>query len=365
MRVALMSSYIPPHPGGQERHVSDLARWLTERGHELTVVTSDLSGAPDRETPGYHIVWLPSIRLGSDALPRGLRRTLREVGPDIIHIHSPLSFISTLASACSGDVPLVATYHGDFYKSSLPGNILKNLRNHLQLPYALCKARRVMVLTESDKRLVASYGVDDGLVEVVPPGLDLDVYKPDDGDLGSVDGRVLYVGRVVYEKGIRELIDAFARVCEGTEGVDLLVAGTGYAMEDMRRRAERMGIGPRVRFLGWVDHDDLIPLYKEACVVVLPSFSEGLPYAMLEAMAAGRPVICSDVSGMNELVHHDENGLLFDIEDPEGLRRAMDRLLSDPAECDRLGRRAREDCLARFSKERWLDDVERVYAEVV
>lgn len=365
MRVALMSSYIPPHPGGQERHVSDLARWLAERGHDVTVITSDLSGAPGIETPGYDIIWLPSVRLGSDALPRGLRRTLRRLDPDLVHIHSPLSFISTMTSACCRDIPVVATYHGDFYKSSLPGNILKNLRNHLQLPYTLCGARRIMVLTESDKLLLASYGVDSGTVEVVPPGLDLDDYTPAVGNGGPSDHRVLYVGRVVHEKGIRELVAAFAELCDRTENVELLIAGTGYALDETRRSIEEMGLGARVRFLGWVDHDDLRRLYRESCLVVLPSFSEGLPYAMLEAMAAGRPVVCSDVSGMRELVHHGENGLLFDIHDPDALREAMERLLSDPPGCERMGARAREYCMSRFSKERWLDDIERVYGEAV
>jgi len=363
MNIALFSSYMPPHPGGQERHVSQLARALVQRGHQVTVVTSDLSGDPDRETDGMRIVWLPSIRLGSDALARGIRGAIREARPDVVHIHAPISMISSQASLLRRGVPMVVTYHGDFHKSTMGGNILKNLRNHLQLPLILKGARRVVVLTMADRDLLESYGVDPGVISIVPPGLDMDGYRS--GGVTPVAGRVLYVGRVVYEKGIRELVEAFETVSRRVEHAELYVAGSGYALEEMERTVQRNGLGQRVNFLGWVDHDELRARYREAQVVVLPSFSEGMPYAMLEAMAAGRPVVCSDVSGMRELVRHGENGLLFDLKDPEALAASLERLLGDPEACDRMGARAREICGERFSRERWIDDMERVYREAV
>jgi glycosyltransferase involved in cell wall biosynthesis len=363
MRIALFSSYMPPHPGGQERHVSELARSLSDRGHEVTVVTSDLSGDPGMETDGIRIIWLPSVRLGSDALTRGLRGALREVRPDLVHIHTPISMISTQASLFRKGVPLVATYHGDFHKSTLGGNMLKKLRNHLQLPFVLRGARRVVVLTGSDRELLVSYGIDPGVISLVPPGLNLDGYGGE--GIAPVEGRILYVGRVVYEKGMRELMEAFGTLARRMEHAELHVAGTGYAMEEMERLVERKGLGSRVHFLGWVEHERLKVMYGEAQVVVLPSFSEGMPYAMLEAMAAGRPVVCSDVSGMCELVRHGENGLLFDLQDPDALVDALGRLLGDPEACDRMGARARELCEERFSQERWVDDMERVYREAV
>ena len=175
----------------------------------------------------------------------------------------------------------------------------------------------------------------------------------------------MYVGRVVYQKGVRELVRSFAALCEKEEDVELVVAGDGADLEGMKELARRLGVEERVSFRGWVDRDELIGLYHGAMGVVLPSFSEGMPYTVLEAMAAGKPVICSRVSGMDEVVDHGVNGLLYDLGNEMGLMKAMLRLVRDPEECRRLGERAREDCLRRFSQERWLADTVGVYERAI
>ncbi len=109
----------------------------------------------------------------------------------------------------------------------------------------------------------------------------------------------------------------------------------------------------------------MVEHYKRAMMVVLPSFSEGMPYALLEGMAAGRPVIASDVSGMNELVDHGTNGLLYDINDGDALADAMLCLSRDPAECERMGGNGRELICSSFSRERWLEDTVRVYEKAL
>ncbi|MCK4969973.1 MAG: glycosyltransferase family 4 protein, partial [Thermoplasmata archaeon] len=154
-------------------------------------------------------------------------------------------------------------------------------------------------------------------------------------------------------------------VCEQEEGVELQVAGDGDALDDMKALAIGLGIEHRVSFLGWVDHDEMVEHYKRAMMVVLPSFSEGMPYALLEGMAAGKPVIASDVSGMNELVDHRTNGLLYDINDGDALADAMLRLSRDPAERARMGGNGRELICSSFSRERWLEDTVRVYEKAL
>lgn len=367
MRVALVTSYFPPSPGGQERHVLELARGLAQLGHEITVITSDHMdpGKWDGLGPGVRIIGLPMVLVGTDALTLGVPRALDEVGPDLIHIHSPLTFISTQTSAVSGKVPLVITYHGDYHKSSLLGNTVKFFRNRFQLPYVLRNARTVVALSRSDRRLLCGYGVDPEKIEIVNPGLDTDKFECELPPGAFKGRRILYVGRIVYEKGIRELITSFAALCEQEEGVELQVAGDGEALDDMKALAGELGIEQRVTFLGWVEHEEMVDLYKRAMMVVLPSFSEGMPYALLEGMAAGRPVIASDVSGIRELVDHGNNGLLFDINDGEALAKAMLKLSRDPAECERMGGNGRELVCSTFSRDRWLEDMVRIYEKAL
>jgi glycosyltransferase involved in cell wall biosynthesis len=308
---------------------------------------------------------LPMVMVGTDALTFGVPRALAEVGPDLVHIHAPLTLISTQTSAVVGKVPLMVTYHGDYHKSSLPGNLLKSLRNRFQLPYVLRNARTVIALSRSDRRLLCGYGIDPERIEIVNPGLDIDKFECELPPDGSEGRRILYVGRIVYEKGIKELITSFGAVCGQEEGVELQVAGDGDALDDMKALAIGLGIEHRVSFLGWVDHDEMVEHYKRAMMVVLPSFSEGMPYALLEGMAAGKPVIASDVSGMNELVDHGTNGLLYDINDGDALADAMLRLSRDPAECERMGGNGRELICSSFSRERWLEDTVRVYEKAL
>ncbi len=361
MRIVIVTAYFPPHKGGQERHVLELARGLVGLGHEVAVITSDLSGFPAEAQEDFRIIWTPSCKIGSDALTFGLGRALAEVNADVMHVHSPLSIISTQAAARRGSTPMVVTYHGDFYKSGRLSNAFKRMRNRLQLPYVLDRACAVIALSRSDAALLVSYGQAPEGIEVVYPGMDLARFEggPEPGTRGA--HKILYVGRVVYQKGVRELVRSFAALCEQEEGVELVVAGDGEDLEEMMELARRLDVEDRVRFRGWVDRDELIGLYHEAMAVVLPSFSEGMPYAVLEAMAAGRPVISSRVSGMDEVVDHGVNGLLYNHGDEKGLQKAMLRLVRDPEESRRMGERARKDCRTRFSQERWLADTVGVY----
>ena len=367
MRVALVTSFFPPSPGGQERHVLELARGLAQLGHDVTVITSDHMdpGNWDGLGPGIRLMGLPMVMVGTDALTFGVPRALAEVGPDLVHIHAPLTLISTQTSAVVGKVPLMVTYHGDYHKSSLPGNLLKSLRNRFQLPYVLRNARTVIALSRSDRRLLCGYGIDPERIEIVNPGLDIDKFECELPPDGSEGRRILYVGRIVYEKGIKVLITSFGALCEQEEAVELQVAGDGDALDDMKALAILLGIEHRVSFLGWVEHDEMVEHYKRAMMVVLPSFSEGMPYALLEGMAAGKPVIASDVSGMNELVDHGTNGLLYDINDGDALADAMLRLSRDPAERARMGGNGRELICSSFSRERWLEDTVRVYEKAL
>jgi len=365
MRIALVTSYFPPHPGGQELHVLKLAQGLVELGHDVTVITSNMDLGDGPEPSDYRVVKLPFIKIASDVFTFGVGRALREAKPDVIHIHAPICIIATQASMRMLNTPLVATYHGDYYKSSFMANVVKALRNHIQLPFVLRNADTINALSDNDRRLLTDYGIDPDKIEIIYPGVDLAKF-PVDQETWSPNGkRILYVGRIVYEKGVKELITSFGTLSQQEEDVELVIAGDGDALKDMKALVSRSGLEDRVTFLGWLPHDEIIEQYGQAMVVVLPSFSEGMPYAVLEAMAAGRPVIASNVSGLRDVVDHQKSGLLYDVSDPDGLREAMLRLVTDPELCRRLGERAREHCQATFGNHRWLEDMVRIYESVL
>jgi colanic acid/amylovoran biosynthesis glycosyltransferase len=151
------------------------------------------------------------------------------------------------------------------------------------------------------------------------------------------DGRVqlIFVGRLSSEKGIAGLIEAFAATASPLLG--LTIVGDGPLGPELRGQVERAGLSPRVRFAGRLPEADTLAAIAQSDILVLPSFMEGLPIVLMEALALGKPVIASRVAGIPELVRDGETGLLFDPSDWGELTSAIDRLAADPDLCRHMG----------------------------
>jgi len=149
---------------------------------------------------------------------------------------------------------------------------------------------------------------------------------------------LLAIGRHVKQKGFDVLLRAFSQLASQFSGHDLLIAGDGSEHESLKQLAQTIGNGARVIFPGRVDHDAAVSLFAGCTLFVLPSRHEPMGIVNLEAMAAGRAVIATDVGGVPELVQHERTGLLVRPDDSAALATAMTRLLTDAAERDQLGR---------------------------
>jgi glycogen(starch) synthase len=175
---------------------------------------------------------------------------------------------------------------------------------------------------------------------------------------------VLLAGRLVYEKGFQVALDALpALLARVAGGVQFAVAGSGPYAEELRERANALGLSGRVAFLGWTGDDELHDLYAAADVCAVPSLYEPFGLVALEAMAAGCPVVAADTGGLREVVP-DGTGLRVRPGDPAGLADALERVLADAALGERLARAAAAHA-ARF---RWDDAARRtagVYDQVL
>lgn len=174
-------------------------------------------------------------------------------------------------------------------------------------------------------------------------------------------GRVLFLGRLWREKGIDDLLAAAARIAPGIPELRLVCAGDG----DVGRvgaAARSLGLADRIELPGWLDGDPKAAALREAAVFVLPSYAEGLPMGVLEAMAQGVPVVATDVGGVREALG--EAGLLVPAGDVAGLAEALAALLQDPARAARLGRAGRERAQALFSPEQVRAELAAMYTEL-
>ena len=305
------------------RFVADVVEGLERRGLEVSVLAPGTYRDFGLAYGGglVHNVkrrpWLAPLLLVS--MIRAVRRTARR--GDLVHAH----WLAAGAVCVLARRPFVLTLHG----SGTAGRFadLELARRFPRLFGAIVRRARVVICVSAALGEAAdSCGARD--VRVIPNGVRI----PASVEPEAKPAEVLFAGRLSPEKGIEELLAA-------TAGMNLVVAGDGP-------------LRPLVPgALGFVPHDELERLYDRAAVVVLPSYREGLPLCVIEAMAHGRPVVASNVGGIPELVEDGVTGLLVEPGDVDGLRATIERLLQDPALRRRMGLAGRERIVERCSLE--------------
>jgi glycosyltransferase involved in cell wall biosynthesis len=198
-------------------------------------------------------------------------------------------------------------------------------------------------------------------VTVVPNAVPL----PPAPSLGAGQpGRVLFLGQLERRKGVYELLDAFAALLPAFPQASLALGGQGE-LGAVRRRAAELGIEHQVVLLGWIDGPEKQAELARAAVFCLPSHAEGLPMAMLEAMAAGKPVVVTPVGGIPDAVQDGDNGLLVAPGQVAPLAGALARLLGDAGLRQRLGQRARATIAARFDAAVVTGRISDIYRELI
>ncbi|MFC1885083.1 glycosyltransferase family 4 protein, partial [Thermodesulfobacteriota bacterium] len=188
-------------------------------------------------------------------------------------------------------------------------------------------------------------------IKTIPNGVDTVLYSPVDRDTKKERCRALFVGRLTYQKGLDVLIDALKSMAVNVRP-QLTIAGDGNDRLKLERRVREFGLEDDVHFTGWYDRSKIPDLYKNADIFLLPSRHEGMSNALLEAMASGLPVIATQIAGNEELVSHNETGLLVKVEDVPALSEAMKRLVSDSALRKKMGAAGREMIITRYSWKR-------------
>ena len=176
-------------------------------------------------------------------------------------------------------------------------------------------------------------------------------------------GRILFLGRPEKEKGIFELLTAITLIKDHYPELKLAIAGDGD-LEALQERVDQQGIGQYVEILGWIDPDRRATELARAALFVLPSYNEGLPMAMLEAMSAGKAIVVTPVGGIPETVTDNFNGLFVPPADAAALSSAIKKLLSDQTLRETLGRNARQTIELGYSTDTALEKLAAVYAEI-
>jgi glycogen(starch) synthase len=339
--------------GGMQNHAAELTRCLDRLGVGQVVVTSRLAGPADRVPFGAHgQVIRTGLRvpvLRQAWAPLAARHVLGGGRVDLVHAHCgedvavlPLAW---LAARRHGS-PVVVTMHLSVRHTLRPatprGAVLRAAGGTVER-WLLPGAAAVIALTPSAARLLRGDGIPAQRVHVIPPGYDPALFAAAAPDPfpGLPRPRVAYLGRLAPQKDVGTLLEAFARLPAPAQ---LLVAGDGPDRPALQRRAQPFG--NRVHFTGFVPHTQVPAVLRHADVLVLCSIYEEFGAALIEAMAAGLPVVATRVGGTADLVKDGVNGLLVAPRNPDALAAAISRVLADPATATRLSSAGRRTAAA-------------------
>ncbi len=427
MKIGMVSEFYYPHPGGISEHIRCLSRELARRGHDVVVITGSMPpGGMEpgprtvrlgRSVPLRYNAGLSRVTVGR-RLGAALRRTLREERCDLLHVHNPLMPVLPLLALEAAESPVVATLHSGYPRDRLAELFRRPLQRRLE--------RASFLLPVSHAAWRAVEGIFDRPWRIVPNGVDAAFFAPDRigstgapptgaphpgslhlgvPDLGLPDpggllpdvrrsgerlsdiwlpgarvpdarldhahlpgarqpSRILFAGAVVPRKGLDVMLAAFDLVCARRGDVELWVAGDGPLLPRLRR-AQRTRSARLTRYLGHCGREALRTALHAADLFCAPSLGrESFGMVLLEAMAAGVPVVASAIPGYDEVVEPGRDGLLVPPGDPARLAAAIERLLDDAPARARL-RAAGRAKAAEYAWLRIAERVEEIYLEAL
>ena len=280
-----------------------------------------------------------------------LLRCIRRERPDIVHTHtSKAGILGRLAARLAGAPHIIHTPHGHVFYGHF-GRLASALFLALERRFA-CFTDKMVALTPTERQDHIDLGVGCAQdIVTIHSGVDLDSFAAQGLDaavekasLGLDPTRPLvgFAGWLLPIKGPMHLLNAMESVWQIHPDANLVFVGKGALEAELRQKAGRLGADGRVAFLGWRDDlNEIMPLFD---VFVLPSLNEGMGRVLVEAMAAGRPIVASRVGGIPDLVRHGVNGLLVPARDEIQLADSISWLLSNPDKAARMGAAGRRKC---------------------
>jgi glycosyltransferase involved in cell wall biosynthesis len=382
-RILIFAAYFYPHVGGYEKLVYELSRRLVQKGYEIDILTCNTERAPAyEELDGIHICRLPSWNALNSVYPipkpcptsfEILRRLLRK-NYDVINTQTRFfltSFLGLLFAKLKR-TPLVHTEHGArhsivqnkvidlisrAYDHSIGALIVKSARSNIGVSEAACEFLKHLRATT---------------IQLIHDGIDTTIFKKQEDanyrqKLGiSNDALVItFVGRLVYAKGVQDLISAFSKIKETVPEAKLLIVGDGPYRANLENLAQQTDCAGNILFLGQQNQNEVIDVLSGTDIFVNPSYSEGLPTSVMEAASIGLPIIAADVGGTSEIITADETGILIKAGDVRQLTKELLRLCANVELREKLGVNARLLAERKFNWDKITGEYIKLYTSLV
>lgn len=353
--------------GGQELAVLLHAERLWKRGHRVRLVLephSPIMAMAQKGSLPVEPFLMQQWRLPWSIL--AFRRLLSRERPDIVHVNSSRdSWLVALATRLINPRPkVVRTRH-----------ISAPLTNNWPTHVLYHRLFDMVIVTGGERNrqdLIHRDGMASNRVAAFPIGLDLEHFSPAKprhdirSELGIPSGQLL-VGIISYlrdYKGHRYFVEAAAKVLKQHQGVSFLIVGEGPEEQNIRAQIERLGLASDVRMLGF--RDDLLDVFRSLDLFVIPTVEgDTIPQVLMQALAIGLPVVSTTTGSIPDVIGDGESGFLVPPRDVDALSDRIGRLLADPELRAAMGRRGRQRVERSYSIDRMVDELERVYRQVI
>jgi len=347
--------------GGIFRQILDLANGQAERGHHVGIIADSLTGGERAEAAlaeiaprlklGVHRIAIRREPLPIDALVWArFLRLIRRVKPDVLHGHGAKAGAFIRLNTAPKDAIRVYTPHGGslhFPLTTLKGNIYGRLERYLMNSTDLFLFESAFALNTYQRTI----GKPEGLVRCVFNGVTAAEFDPIVKAEDATD--VVYVGEFRHIKGADLLIDAVAQLRAGGKPVTLTLAGDGEESDSLKAQVQRLGLADAVRFIG---HVKARYGFSKGSLLVVPSRGDSMPYVVIEAAAAGIPMVAANVGGIPEIFGSHTNAL-FAPNNATAMADAIETALKDPAAWLERAKSLRERIFLHFSQKAMVEGV--------
>ena len=387
MKILMLTWEYPPRiVGGIARVVNDLSKRLIKDGHEVTVITYKEGNVPYYENdkgvdvyrvdnfminPNNFIDWIMQLNFNMVAKANEL---IQKNGKfDVIHAHDWLVAYSAKTLKNSYGIPLVCTIHAT--EAGRNSGIHDETQRYINDTEWLLTYESSEVIVNSKfmkNDLQRLFGLPYEKINVIANGVNINSYTGVERDYDfrrqyAADNEkiILFMGRLVYEKGVQHLISAMPKILENYHDAKLVIAGKGGMLDELKAQVEAMGLGQKVYFTGYLNAKQVSKMYKCADISVFPSTYEPFGIVALEAMLAGVPTVVSDVGGLNEIVEHGVDGMKSYAGNPNSLADSILALLFNPQLCDSIAKKARAKVKNEYSWTKIAQDTHFIYQKAI
>lgn len=388
MKILMLTWEYPPRiVGGIARVVHDLSKRLIKDGHEVTVVTyRDNADVPEYENdkgvnvyrvdnymihPNNFIDWI--MQLNFNMLSKATEIINKEGGFDVIHAHDWLVTYAAKSLKNAYDIPIVATIHAT--EAGRNSGIHDETQRYINDTEWLLTYEATEVIVNSNymkNEIQRLFGLPFDKINVIPNGINLSNFTGIERDYDfrrqyAMDNEkiILYVGRLVYEKGVQHLIAAMPKILSNYNDAKLIIAGRGGMMDELRAEASNLGLNDKIYFTGYLNSKQVQKMYKCADVAVFPSTYEPFGIVALEAMLAGVPTVVSDVGGLDEIVTHGVDGMKSYAGNANSIADSVTALVYDHQLATNVSKKAKQKVKDQFNWEKIAQDTHFTYEKAI